>query len=89
MHLDVETLTDPFRIRCANATDTFQCLVGADEAVLETVNENINDSGFFGTFVLVPVVDGEFIVERPMATILRGQLNGVRSEQACFARVRY
>jgi hypothetical protein len=51
--------------------------VTVDEATLETANEVINESGFFGIFVLVPVVDGEFIVERPIETIQRGRLNGV------------
>lgn len=60
---------------CANATDTFQCLVGVDAGTLEGANVDINESGFFGTFVMVPVVDGELIVERPIETILKGKLN--------------
>lgn len=59
--------------------DTFACLVDADAAELQTANVAINNEGFFGTFVMVPVVDGELIVERPMQTISRGKLNGVRS----------
>lgn len=50
-----------------------------DEGTLETANVNINADGFFGLFVLVPVIDGELIVERPTETILKGNLNGVRS----------
>ena len=71
---------------CANATDTFQCLVNVDEATLEAANTAINADGFFGVFVLVPVVDGDFIVERPMATILKGQMNGVRLSCGCLCR---
>lgn len=64
--------------RCADAEDTFACLVDADADALQTANVAINNEGFFGTFVMVPVVDGDFIVERPMQTISRGKLNGVR-----------
>lgn len=46
---------------------------------LQSANEQINLSGFYGTFTTVPVVDGDFIVERPMETILKGKLNGVSS----------
>ena len=52
----------------------------ADESFLEGVNVNVTGSGFFGTFVPVPVVDGDFIVERPVETILKGKLNGVSRE---------
>ena len=63
---------------CANSTDTFACLVAADAGTLEGANVVINEAGFFGTFVMVPVIDGDFIVERPVQTILKGKLNGVR-----------
>ena len=63
---------------CANSTDTSGCLVAADAGTLEGANVVINEAGFFGTFVLVPVIDGDFIVERPVQTILKGKLNGVR-----------
>lgn len=64
-------------VGCSNATDTFACLVEADAGDIQAANLDINNSGFSGTFVTVPVVDGEFIVERPVQTILRGKLNGV------------
>lgn len=64
--------------RCAGANDTFACLVAVPEGELEGANVAINEDGFFGVFVLVPVVDGEFIVESPTKTIMSGQLNGVR-----------
>ena len=70
--------------RCGDSEDAFACLVAADATVLETANMAINNEGFFGTFVMVPVVDGEFIVERPMQTITRGRLNGVRL--CCFRK---
>lgn len=65
------------KVGCSNATDSFACLVKTDAAILEAANLDVNLSGFSGTFVTVPVVDGDFIVERPVQTILRGKLNGV------------
>ncbi|KAI0347662.1 cephalosporin esterase [Trametopsis cervina] len=63
---------------CANATDTFQCLVNVDEGTLQDANVEINLSGFFGAFVVVPVIDGDLIVAPPSATIENGTLNGER-----------
>ncbi|KAI0685456.1 cephalosporin esterase [Cytidiella melzeri] len=63
---------------CSNATDTFDCLVDVDVATLGNVNLEINESGFFGVFVVVPVVDGEFIQTSPTAQIIKGPLNGER-----------
>ncbi len=63
--------------RCANATDTFECLVNVDEGTLQNANIVINLSGFFGTFVVVPVIDGEFITDSPSRQIESGRLNGV------------
>ncbi|KAL5513133.1 hypothetical protein ACEPAH_3531 [Sanghuangporus vaninii] len=61
---------------CSNASDTFSCLVGTDAAVLEAANLAICQGSFFGTFAFVPVVDGEFIVDRPTEIISRGRFNG-------------
>ena len=47
--------------------------------MLEQVNFDIGQQGFFGTFFFVPVVDGEFIVERPLETLQKGHGNGVSS----------
>lgn len=63
--------------RCINATDSFECLVNTDTGTLEGANVEINESGFYGTAVTVPVIDGKFIVERPVQTIERGRLNPV------------
>ncbi len=48
-------------------------------AQLQDINIQVCGDGFSGTFLLVPVVDGDFIVERPIATILTGSLNAVSS----------
>ncbi|KAI0094264.1 cephalosporin esterase [Irpex rosettiformis] len=63
---------------CANATDTFECLVNVDVETLQAANVAINRSGFFGTFVVVPVVDGEFIQRSPSRQMTSGRLNGIR-----------
>ncbi len=45
--------------------------------LLEQININLCGSGFFGTFVFVPVVDGDFIKQRPALALLEGKVNGV------------
>lgn len=37
----------------------------------------IDNAGFAGTYVFVPVVDGKFIVERPSVTLNKKRFNGV------------
>ncbi|KAF7980334.1 hypothetical protein HWV62_38757 [Athelia sp. TMB] len=61
---------------CANATDTFTCLQELPAATLSAVNTNMVNSGFFGTFTFVPVIDGTLIVERPTVTLQKGKHNG-------------
>ncbi|KAJ7505614.1 Alpha/Beta hydrolase protein [Mycena galericulata] len=61
---------------CTAASDTMACLRATDAAVLEAANTNINLAGFFGTFLLTPVVDGVFITQRPTLSLLEGQVNG-------------
>ncbi|KAJ7589883.1 Alpha/Beta hydrolase protein [Mycena floridula] len=61
---------------CSTAASPLDCLRKVDSAALEAVNDNINNSGFFGTFVFVPVIDGTFIRERPTIAIGQGKLNG-------------
>lgn len=65
------------RTSCENATDTFQCLVDVDVDTLQQANLAITASGFYGTFVTVPVVDGEFIQGSPTRQSYTGRLNGV------------
>ncbi|KAH9833434.1 alpha/beta-hydrolase [Rhodofomes roseus] len=61
---------------CSNASDKLECLRSANATTLQTANVNINEAGFYGTFVFVPVVDGSFIVERPTVTLQRKDFNG-------------
>jgi hypothetical protein len=53
-------------------------LRAVDVNSLESANLEINASGFFGTSVLVPVVNGNFITERPTKLLKAGKVNGVR-----------
>jgi hypothetical protein len=53
------------------------CLRATDGTVFEAVNTNITSSAFFGTFVLVPVIDDTFIVQRPTISLMEGKVNGV------------
>ncbi|KAF7335628.1 COesterase domain-containing protein [Mycena venus] len=61
---------------CTSAMDAMVCLRAVDPAVLSTVNSNINNAGFYGTFLTTPVVDGEFITQRPTLSLLKGKVNG-------------
>ena len=65
-------------ISCSSAQDTLDCLRAVDVNSLQNANLEINASGFFGTFVFVPVVDGSFITERPTELLKAGKVNGVR-----------
>ncbi|KAF7335527.1 COesterase domain-containing protein [Mycena venus] len=67
---------------CTAATDSLACLRAVDATTLETANNNINLGGFFGTFLMVPVVDGTFITQRPTLSLLQGKVNG----KALFTR---
>ena len=60
-----------------SAQDTLGCLRAADVNSLQSSNLEISASGFFGTFVFVPVVDGSFITERPTELLKAGKANGV------------
>ncbi|KDR83231.1 hypothetical protein GALMADRAFT_221150 [Galerina marginata CBS 339.88] len=61
---------------CSSAADTLNCLRNADLNTLQTANKVINSSGFFGTFVFVPVVDGTFITDRPTQLLKEKKING-------------
>ena len=67
--------------RCASSIDVFACLQSVEAGALQTANDDMVDSGFFGTFVFVPAVDGTFILERPTVTLAKGQVNGVRDHR--------
>ncbi|KAJ7692062.1 Alpha/Beta hydrolase protein [Mycena rosella] len=61
---------------CTTAADSMACLRSADANSLQTANTQINNDGFFGTFLFVPVVDGSFITQRPTLSLLQRKVNG-------------
>ncbi|KAF8157700.1 Alpha/Beta hydrolase protein [Mycena galopus ATCC 62051] len=61
---------------CSSAEDTMACLRAVDQSILQTANAAINNAGFYGTFMTVPVVDGEFITQRPTLSLAEGKVNG-------------
>ncbi|KAF8879332.1 Alpha/Beta hydrolase protein [Gymnopilus junonius] len=60
---------------CSSAIDTLDCLRQADLSILQPINTDIEAAGFFGTFTFVPVVDGEFITDRPTKLLKEGKIN--------------
>ncbi|KAJ7125564.1 Alpha/Beta hydrolase protein [Mycena crocata] len=62
---------------CTDAADSLACLRTADANTLEAANTRINNGGFFGTFLFVPVVDGSFITQRPSLALQQRKVNGV------------
>ncbi|KAH7928321.1 alpha/beta-hydrolase [Leucogyrophana mollusca] len=61
---------------CSSSSDTLACLRTVNATAIETANEYIASSAFFGSYVWVPVVDGTLITERPSLTMASGQVNG-------------
>ncbi|KAF7980336.1 hypothetical protein HWV62_38761 [Athelia sp. TMB] len=61
---------------CSNSTDSFSCLVTVDAETPGSANNELVLDGFFGTFTFVPVVDGKFIIERPILTLKNESVNG-------------
>ncbi|KAK0211203.1 Alpha/Beta hydrolase protein [Desarmillaria ectypa] len=64
------------RMNCTSAANSLTCLRNADVDILEQINVDLCISGFFGTFVFVPVVDGDFIKQRPTLALREGKVNG-------------
>ncbi|KAJ7093722.1 Alpha/Beta hydrolase protein [Mycena epipterygia] len=61
---------------CTRAPSSLTCLRAVDVNVLESANVNVNGAGFYGTYLMVPVVDGEFITEHPTLLLAQGKVNG-------------
>lgn len=60
-------------------SSTFDCLVAADSEVLQNASGTVSTTlGYFGSFAFLPVIDGDYIQERPAAQLLRAKLNGKR-----------
>ena len=69
------TSADAVCNRCFVVRDALECLrqVGAPTAH----KVNVSNSGFFGTCVFVPVVDGTLITKRATELVRLGRVNGV------------
>ena len=53
--------------------------MAADTAVLQDASGTVSTTmGYFGSFGFVPVIDGDFIRERPTVAMLRGAMSGKR-----------
>ncbi|KAI2471263.1 putative carboxylesterase [Annulohypoxylon bovei var. microspora] len=65
--------------KLSNYSGTFDCLVAADSAVLQNASGTVSTTqGYFGSFAFLPVIDGDYIQERPSAQFLSGKLTGKR-----------
>ncbi|KAJ7149175.1 Alpha/Beta hydrolase protein [Mycena crocata] len=61
---------------CTAAADSLSCLRATDFDVLQTINLALNNAAFYGTSTFYPVVDGEFIRERPSVALSQAKVNG-------------
>ncbi|SJK98932.1 uncharacterized protein ARMOST_02209 [Armillaria ostoyae] len=64
------------RANCASGVNSLTCLRNADVQVLEEINVDLCSGRFYGTYVFVPVVDGDFIRQRPTLALREGKING-------------
>ncbi|KAI1078218.1 putative carboxylesterase [Whalleya microplaca] len=57
----------------------FECLVAADTEVLQNASGTVSTTeGYFGSWAFLPVIDGEYIQERPAVQSLHGDVSGKR-----------
>ncbi|KAF9018604.1 alpha/beta-hydrolase [Hymenopellis radicata] len=71
-----EVLKRTRHVEDSSAANTLDCLRGVDVATLEGINTELSLSAFYGSYVWVPVVDGTFIVQRPLLSTSLGRVNG-------------
>ncbi|KAI1260365.1 alpha/beta-hydrolase [Xylariaceae sp. FL1019] len=58
---------------------SFDCLVAADTTVLQNASGTVSTTvGYFGSFAFLPVVDDDYICERPSVQLLHGKVAGKR-----------
>ncbi|KAJ2993853.1 hypothetical protein NUW58_g1719 [Xylaria curta] len=58
---------------------TFDCLVAADTVILQLASGAVSTTlGYFGSFAFLPVIDDDYIQERPATQLQRAQLSGKR-----------
>ncbi|EIW83561.1 alpha beta-hydrolase [Coniophora puteana RWD-64-598 SS2] len=61
---------------CSSASDTLACIRAVNSSTMGDINAYLTSTAFYQTYVFVPVVDGEFILERWTETLAKGQVNG-------------
>ncbi|KAI0897137.1 putative carboxylesterase [Annulohypoxylon nitens] len=65
--------------KLSNYSSTFECLVAAESAVLQNASGIVSTTqGYFGSFAFLPVIDYDYIQERPSAQLLSGNVTGKR-----------
>ncbi|KAI1205836.1 putative carboxylesterase [Annulohypoxylon truncatum] len=65
--------------KLSNYSSTFDCLVAAESAVLQNASGTVSTTqGYFGSFAFLPVIDHDYIRERPSAQLLSGNITGKR-----------
>lgn len=63
----------------AEHANTFSCLVAADTEVLQNASGTVSTTrGYYGSFAWLPVVDGDFVRQRPSEQLLDGAVSGQR-----------
>lgn len=57
----------------------FECLVATNTDILQYASGNVSEShGYFGSWTFLPVIDGEYIQERPSEQLSQGKVSGKR-----------
>ncbi|KAI1503838.1 Alpha/Beta hydrolase protein [Biscogniauxia marginata] len=60
-------------------SSVFDCLVAADSEVLQNASGIVSTTqGYFGSFAFLPVIDDDYIQERPARQLLLGRVSGKR-----------
>ncbi|KAK9774892.1 putative Alpha/Beta hydrolase protein [Seiridium cardinale] len=62
-----------------NYTSVFQCLVNTDTLLLQNASGTVSTTyGYFGSFAFLPVIDGDYVWDRPSQQLQAGKVNGKR-----------
>ncbi|KAJ7182323.1 Alpha/Beta hydrolase protein [Mycena crocata] len=61
---------------CTKAVDSLACLRATDSHILQDINLALNTDSFYTASAFYPVVDGEFIRQRPSVALSQRKVNG-------------
>lgn len=57
----------------------FQCLVAAESEILQYASGNVSESfGYYGSWAFLPVIDQDYVQERPSVQLSKGLVAGRR-----------